>query len=385
MIIDVDTHWESTRYAAGEHPLEPWLDLMPRGADLLRFAIAGDLLHALPESRWPTSAELLPNLHRAAERKGGPVILHPLHDSTAAERVEWMDRIGIDHCLVNPGGFWQLLNFVPQAERAAGTQRCNAYLCEQLADRADRLHAVAAIDFHDLDEAVRELERARSRGARAFFLRTEYGRPANDLSPGHPDYDRVWAAATDLGMIAVIHVGNTSADFGGWADIGWERPGSGGAAALARLANSQRITVAQNLISALLYGGVFAGHPRLTVMIEECRVGWLPFFVQLLERQSQSSFALGDWPWEESGGDMLRRALRFTPLIGFGDTDAIDVVRELPTMGVFSSDYPHQEGNADPINVYGSALDDLDEPLRASFMGANVEECYSRMGQPLAA
>ena len=48
-----------------------------------------------------------------------------------------------------------------------------------------------------------------------------------------------------------------------------------------------------------------------------------------------------------------------------------------------SSDYPHQEGNADPIELYRPALDDLDAELRTSFMGANVEECFARMGDPL--
>ena len=48
---------------------------------------------------------------------------------------------------------------------------------------------------------------------------------------------------------------------------------------------------------------------------------------------------------------MLRRNVRTTPLPGFGDTDALDVLAQLPEMCVFSSDFPHQEGNAEPIEV----------------------------------
>jgi hypothetical protein len=84
-----------------------------------------------------------------------------------------------------------------------------------------------------------------------------------------------------------------------------------------------------------------------------------------------------------SGGDMLRRNVRVTPLPGFGDVDALDVLAEIPEVVVWSSDYPHQEGNADPINLYGPALDDLDAELRTSFMGTNVEECFARMDDPL--
>jgi hypothetical protein len=80
---------------------------------------------------------------------------------------------------------------------------------------------------------------------------------------------------------------------------------------------------------------------------------------------------------------MLRRNVRVTPLPGFGDVDALDVLAEIPDVVVWSSDYPHQEGNADPIELYRPALDDLDADLRTWFMGANVEECFARMGDPL--
>jgi predicted TIM-barrel fold metal-dependent hydrolase len=283
---------------------------------------------------------------------------------------------------VNPGGYWQMLELIG-ADRPKGVRRCNDYLTEKLSDGVDRLHAVAVVDFTDLDAAVVELERARARGARAFFLYTVGGRPPGAKSPGHPDWDRVWRAAVRLGMAAVIHVGNTASDFEGWANIGWNRPDGAGVAGLVRLANTQRIHAAQNLLSALLYGGVFARHPDVTVVLEEMRVNWVPPFLATLERQSLSSPALGEWPWETSGGDMLRRNVRITPLPGFGDSDALDVLSRLPGMVVFSSDYPHHEGNAAPLELYQPELDALDASLRASFLGESMAECYARTGDPL--
>jgi predicted TIM-barrel fold metal-dependent hydrolase len=383
VIIDVDTHWESVTYDAGEHPLGPWLPELPKGADMLAFGVAGDLLRALPPEDRPTAHELMPALVRKAESTGGPVVLHPLHESSAAERVAWMDRIGIDHCLVNPGAYWQQVQFVPRADWPRAIERCNAYLGAQL-DTA-RLHPVALADLSDPALAVAQLEHARARGARAFFLSTDNGRPEGGRSPGHPALDPVWEAAVGLGMLVVIHVGNTATDFTGWADISWRDERGAGIGGLVRLANTQRVHAAQNLIAGMLYGGVFARHPDLTVVLEEMRVNWVPPFFRTLERQALPSPALGDWPFDVSGGDMLRRNVRSTPLPGFGDTDALDVLTELPEQLVWSSDYPHFEGNAEPIALYGASLDDLDGELRAWFMGGNVEECFTRTGDPLPA
>jgi predicted TIM-barrel fold metal-dependent hydrolase len=52
-------------------------------------------------------------------------------------------------------------------------------------------------------------------------------------------------------------------------------------------------------------------------------------------------------------------------------------------MLVFSSDYPHQEGNAEPLELYQPALDQLDAELRASFLGENITACFARTASPL--
>lgn len=383
MIIDVDSHWEIGLLPVEEHPLGPWLDQLPFGLDLLAFAIAGDVLKSLSEDRRPAPAELLPTMAGAASA-GQKAAIHPAHESAATERLTWMDAVGIDHCIVNPGGYWQQIPFLG-GERPAAIRRCNDFLCDRLSDGNGRLHAVAVVDWSTPDTAIAELTHARARGARAFFLQTERGRPATGTSPGHPMWDAVWSAAVDLGMIAVIHVGNTEADFTGWAEIGWDQPGGAGGPGLARLANTQRAHAAQNILAGMLYGGAFARHPRLSVVIGELRAGWFPHAVQTLARQAVASPFLGDWPWEESGEEMLHRAVRLTPLPGFGDDDALEILTRLPDMVVFSSDYPHHEGNADPVELYRPQLDHLDAAVRADFLGENIARCFHRTGDPLPA
>ena len=49
-------------------------------------------------------------------------------------------------------------------------------------------------------------------------------------------------------------------------------------------------------------------------------------------------------------------------------------------MCVFSSDFPHLEGNAEPIDLYRPALDTLDEELRARFLGDNSRRLLRAYG-----
>ena len=44
----------------------------------------------------------------------------------------------------------------------------------------------------------------RERGSRAFLVS---GEPVGDIPPNHHTFDKVWSAATDLGMVALLHVG----------------------------------------------------------------------------------------------------------------------------------------------------------------------------------
>jgi predicted TIM-barrel fold metal-dependent hydrolase len=77
--------------------------------------------------------------------------------------------------------------------------------------------------------------------------------------------------------------------------------------------------------------------------------------------------------------------VRATPLIGLGDGNVLDgIFTELPDMLVFSSDYPHGEGNASPIELYEPQLSALPPDLRAQFLGENIADCFARMGDPLA-
>ena len=73
-------------------------------------------------------------------------------------------------------------------------------MADAVAEHRDRLRPVTCLRFDDLDWTVREMTRMRERGSRAFLVS---GEPVGDIPPNHHDFDKVWAAATDLGMVAL--------------------------------------------------------------------------------------------------------------------------------------------------------------------------------------
>jgi hypothetical protein len=61
----------------------------------------------------------------------------------------------------------------------------------------------------------------------------------------------------------------------------------------------------------------------------------------------------------------------------------MQAIHEVPDMFVFSSDFPHNEGNVEPIALYADALAALDAATRDAFLGGTMEAVFDRMGDPL--
>ena len=236
------------------------------------------------------------------------------------------------------------------------------------------------IDTDDLRWSIAEMERMRARGSRAVFLPAM---PFGGVSPAHSKNDDFWHTLERLGMVGIVHIGQTPAHFaGGWADADWLEPGAGGVGGFLRFANSARIEAAQKFISALVFGGVFERCPNVTIVFEELWAGWLPWFVSRFEQLSDPNGRLGSFDLPRNPQDYVRRNIKLTPLPGLGD-DGMSVISQVAEMLVFSSDFPHNEGNVDPIAAYGGKLETLPLELRERFLGGTMEECFARTGDPL--
>jgi uncharacterized protein len=375
VVVDIDSHWEPARDG-----LDP-----DQRVSVFAEVLVGDLYRELPHGEWPAIEQLLP-----------PAVVdmfrNPADDPTSSSpgahdipgRLAWCDQIGVDFQFVNGGGLTGLeFTIEDLAARRAVLRSANDTLLDALDGHSDRFSPVVTIDASDVDLAINEITRCRSRGSRAYSLRAE---PPGGVSYTHPQFDRLWAATVDLGMVAYLHIGNAPAYFdAGWSNLGLEQKGAAGRSEAVRLSNVARMQGGETMLAALVLGGVFDRHPKLTVFVAELWAGWIPFLAYRLGQHTSADSdppaVLGGWPYELSGGDMLRRNVRVT-VLPTPDLDAATIEHE-PGMLAFSSDYPHLEGSPTPIDDLAPVLDRLDPDARAWFMGENILEVFERMGDPL--
>jgi predicted TIM-barrel fold metal-dependent hydrolase len=289
----------------------------------------------------------------------------------------WLEEQGIEKQNLITGGGYTLARAVedPGLSRDA-LEAVNTWMARAVGDHGDRLLPVACLRFDDLDWAVAELKRARAHGSRAFLVSSE---PAGGVPPSSPDFDPVWAAATDLGMVPLLHIGMSPAMIHpGWANL--DDPG------LIRLLSIlQPSQSAEIWLTALVMGGVFERHPTLTVLISELGIDWLPRLAGRLDAMAAggaSPLVLGSYDLPLKPSEYILRNVRISPLPS-PDQSPVRLMEHLPDVPVFSSDFPHFEGNGEPLPHYDRVLADLDDAARDAFLGGSIADAYARMGDPL--
>lgn len=394
-VIDVDSHFE---------PTEDWLDDFPtlkarlptlfptddprfemRSPEMFAYFVTDDLLRGVaPERRMAIDRLVTPGMRALYDPDRGPEVGYPGSDQhqpfvDGSARIRWLDGQGIDVQNVISGTGYTLVRAIRDpALGMEALEAINTWMSERTGATGGRLMPAANVRFEDLDWVVAELTRMRGRGARTFLLPSE---PTGDTPPNHPDYDRLWDAVTDLGMIPIVHVGLSPARYHpAWANT--DDP------ALIRVISVlQPYQQALVFLNAMVMGGVFERHPRLTVVFAEHGIDWIlqaTARMDALATPGLSPLLLGEYRLTLSPSEYVRRNVRVTPL-PVPHESPLPTAEALAEVPVFSSDYPHFEGSGDPRGHYDKELAPLPPDLRESFLGANLAACFARMGDPIAA
>ena len=287
-----------------------------------------------------------------------------------AERIDVLDEIGIDFQFVLMNGghepYVQLM-VARKPERALeALAAANTWSAEAIAGHTDRLSFATLVDIAELDWAVAEITRTRALGSRMVQIKTD---PVDGKSIAHPDFDRLWSAITDLGMIGMIHIGASRAHI----DAGWDNNG-GDVHHTSLLHFSQNHQVPQVALAGMIFGGVFERHPRLRVVVAELGHEWLPSWLHMIDRLARPSGAtadfLGTYRYPLLPSEYVARSVRVSTLSSNAGTIKGAILGSPTGSVVFSSDYPHTEGGGVGIMpVFHDALAGIDDTILEQYYG----------------
>jgi predicted TIM-barrel fold metal-dependent hydrolase len=309
----------------------------------------------------------------------------------AAERVQALDRMGVDRQLVFPPITWPALHR-PGPEGRAALARYNDFILAWARPARDRLYAVAQLPADAVEPALAEARRVLDSGARA--VEWPFATPPAGLSPAAPAWDPFWALLAEAHVPLLLHVGGGG--FGdavrlprpfmdpAWGDApalrpdGWadSRSGRADLGTFWPFDNAVVHLPAEVFLDTLVLGRVFERHPGLRVGVIELGARWVSGWVERLTYAASTHRRLGLPPLREPPGESVRRHVRVTPVYR-EPVDAYIARDGLVEVYAFSTDYPHIEGGKDPVGRFAAALGPLGDQVVERFFVTNGAGLWS--------
>jgi predicted TIM-barrel fold metal-dependent hydrolase len=294
---------------------------------------------------------------RGTSDTGGSPSLNPIDALSVPEfvsrdaRLAVMDRQGVEACLILPttgvGVEPQLRE--PQHREALypSVRSFNRWLEEDWGyGRDGRIYGAPLLSLVDLPQALAELERVLSLGAR--FAVVTAG-PIDGRSPGEPVFDPFWARCQEANLNVVYHIGRTPFSEMYNAPWGLRPHPPSHRHSLMEYALSFTERPVADTVTALISDNVFGRFPSLRILSVEYGSSWVAPLLTKLDHiarlYSKDMWRFGAPPLTPS--DTFRQNVWVAP---FFEDDLPALAQRIGVDHVLNgSDYPHPEGLAEPV------------------------------------
>lgn len=209
--------------------------------------------------------------------------------SDGAQRLKAMDRDGVDaEVLYSEVSAFRHYPLMVDGFREA-SQAFNRTMRDFASADPHRLFPAYQVPLMDIDFAVKQVHALAAEGARAVHIPTF---PAEVGLPEYHDerYDPVWAAISETGMSISQHLGLVASLF----ELLRRDPTPQKA-----IFTSQPAFRLAETIAFWILPGVLARFPGLTIVLVEPSLGWVPFYLDLLDSMAAGPYdfpALDDTP-----------------------------------------------------------------------------------------
>jgi uncharacterized protein len=346
LLIDTDVH----------ENLGSKMDLLPYMNDYWQHYMRTYQFDRSPNtpSAWPYTAMLVTRGRAEWTAEDGSIgrDIDALRDHLFVEE-------GVSHALLNgqfyPGFMAGNYEFATALARAY-----NDWQIDNWVEKDERLYGSIQIVAHDVQEAVREIDRVAEhpRIVQVFLPLT------HDRQYGDPRYHPIFEAAVRNDLVVAMHHLNYTQTLLGYPRywLEWHTLCAPSAA--------------MNQLMSFIANGVFDKFPTLKLVLLETGVGWLNWFMWRADAQYKELRM--EVPWvKRLPSEHVRDNVRLStqPMGDVKPQDFAELVEMTETQGnfMFSSDYPHFD--ADSVNVY----DRLPEGMRERLCFRNALETYPRL------
>ncbi len=363
-IYDADNHYYEpddcfTRHIEAKYARRTvWLDRRGDAGVPARMYVGDERCHFFSvgagDSVGPPGA--MKEFLRGASDLGGSPSLHPIDGLAVPEfvdrkaRLAKMDEQRVEACLMLPTtgvGVEPQLREPRHREALYPSLRAfNRWLEEDWGFGGDgRIYGAPLCSLVDLNEAICELERLLTRGARFVILTAG---PVEGRSPADPAFDPFWARCEEAGINVVYHIGRTP--FSEIYNVPWglrpHPPSHRHSLMEYAISFTERPIV--DTLTALIADNLFGRFPRLKVLTVEYGSSWVGSLLTKLDHIARL-YSVDLWrfgPPPAIPSETFRQNVWVTP---FFEDDVVGLVQRIGVDHVLGgSDYPHPEGLARP-------------------------------------
>ena len=266
---------------------------------------------------------------------------HAFRDGwTLESRIKDMDTEGWDIQVCLPTKAVSLPGFIPEDVQGAMCVAYNSWAHDFCSGAPERIKFTATVPGHDIDDMVSEIRRSVSElGAVSVFL----PKAIPEKMWHHPDYTKVWETVTELDVPISVH-GSSSASGDPWANARYN-PYAGPFIALGQAIGFPF----ENMINLghFMYSGILDRFPNLKLLILEANSGWVPFWLNRLEKycEGRQSVFFDEHPLSCTPQEYFLRQCAVA-----ADADEPSIKYVVDYIGddniVFNTDYPHPDAPA---------------------------------------
>jgi len=223
-----------------------------------------------------------------------------------------------------------------------------------------RLLGVGMASLRTIEDGLAEIEQIKEMGFRSVMFP---GTPTVE-DYHHPCYDPIWEACVDLGLPVSFHILTSKGDLGGMIR--------------GPVLVYQIVTVRgnQNIMMAMVLGGVFERHPGLKVVCVEADAGWVPHFNFRMDHAWQRH------RWHLPAGDLRRLPSEYfneNIYVTFQDDYSVRHVLGAMNLGrvLWATDFPHSDGTyPHTAEVVETVTEGMTDAQKRAVLGGNTAALY---------